>query len=104
MQKRPRKLEGGLTHLQYADDTSIFLNLDDQTILQAKFLLYCFKNMSRLKINYQKSEVLVLGSSEEENNRVAWIFNCKVSQLPLKYLGVMVNNRHMTTAELSYVA
>jgi hypothetical protein len=59
--------------------------------------------MSGLEINYQKSEVLVLGSSEEESNRVAVIFNCKVGQLPIKYLGVMVNNRYMTVAELSYV-
>jgi hypothetical protein len=96
-------VEGGLTHLQYADDTIIFLDLDYQTILHAKFLLYCFENMSGLEINYQKSEVLVLGSSEEESNRVAVIFNCKVGQLPIKYLGVMVNNRYMTVAELSYV-
>jgi hypothetical protein len=96
-------VEGGLTHLQYADDTIIFLDLDYQTILHAKFLLYCFENMSGLEINYQKSEVLVLGSSEEESNRVAGIFNCKVGQLPIKYLGVMVNNRYMTVVELSYV-
>lgn len=35
---------------------------------------------------------------------MAGIFNYKVGQLPIKYLGVMVNNRHMVAAELSYVA
>jgi hypothetical protein len=31
----PHLIEGGLTHLQYADDTIIFLSLDEQTILNA---------------------------------------------------------------------
>jgi hypothetical protein len=59
--------------------------------------------MSGLKINYQKSEVLVLGSDEEESNRVAVMFNCNVGQLPMKYLGVMVNNSHVATTDLSYI-
>lgn len=37
-------------------------------------------------------------------SRVATIFNCNITQLPMKYLGVMVNNRHMTAADLSYVS
>jgi hypothetical protein len=48
----PHLIERGLTHLQYADDTIIFLSLDEQTILNANFLLYCFEDMSGLKINY----------------------------------------------------
>jgi hypothetical protein len=47
-------VEGGITHLQYTDDTIIFLNLDDQSIINTKFLLYCFEEMSGLRINYQK--------------------------------------------------
>jgi hypothetical protein len=97
-------IEGGLTHLQYADDTIIFLNMDDQTIINAKLLLYCFENMSGLRINYQKSEVFVVGNSEEEADRIADIFNCNIGKLPLKYLGVMLHNRHMTTDDLTYVA
>jgi hypothetical protein len=50
----PSLIEGGLTHLQYADDTIIFLNFDDQSIYSTKFLLYCFEDMSGLKINYEK--------------------------------------------------
>jgi hypothetical protein len=56
----PHLIEGGITHLQYVDDTVIFLALEEQSILHTKFLLYCFEaDMSRLKINYQKSEVAV---------------------------------------------
>jgi hypothetical protein len=81
----PNLIEGGLTHLQYADDTIVFLNMDDQSIIHTKFLLYCFENMSGLKINYQKSEVFALGCSEEEVIRVAQMLNCNTGQLPLKY-------------------
>jgi hypothetical protein len=99
----PNLIEGGLTHLQYADDTIVFLNHDDQSIYNTKFLLYCFENMSRLKINYEKSEVFFLGCSAEEQKRVAEMFNCNNGSLPLKYLGIMVDNKHMSASDLSYV-
>jgi hypothetical protein len=100
----PHLIEGGITHLQYADDTFIFLNMDDQSIIYTKFLLYCFENMSGLKINYQNSEVFALGCSEEEMTRVAQMFNCNIGHLPMKFLGVMVHNKHMSASDLNYVA
>jgi hypothetical protein len=71
--------------------------------VNVKFLLYCFENMSGLKINYQKSEVYVLGCTKEEEKRVAEMLNCNVGNLPMKYLGVMIHNRHMTVNDLSYI-
>lgn len=100
----PHLVEGGITHLQYADDTIIFLNMDDQSIIYTKFLLYCFENMSGLKINYQKTESFSMGCSKEETERVAQMFNRNIGCLPLKYLGVMVHNRHMTASDLNYVS
>jgi hypothetical protein len=66
----------------------IFLALDEQSIIFTKFLLCCFEDMSGLKINYQKSEVLVIGGSEEDQTKVAGMFNCNIGHLPMKYLGV----------------
>jgi hypothetical protein len=99
----PHLVEGGITHLQYADDTIIFLAFEEQSILYTKFLLYCFEDMSGLKVNYQKSEVMVVGGTEEEQNYVASMFNCNIGSLPMKYLGVMISDRHMSAADLSYV-
>jgi hypothetical protein len=62
----PNLIEGGLTHLQYANDTIIFLNYDDQSIYNTKFLLYCFEDVSGLKINHEKGEVFALGCIDEE--------------------------------------
>jgi hypothetical protein len=39
-------MEGGLMHLQYVDDTILFLNLDEESICNTKFLLCCFEAMS----------------------------------------------------------
>jgi hypothetical protein len=38
----PDLVEGGLIHLQYADDTIIFLETYTRVIANTKFLLYCF--------------------------------------------------------------
>ena len=91
----PELIPGGLTHLQYADDTVILMNLDDQTLSNMKFLLYCFEWVTGLKINYHKSEVLVFGADSEEQQRVANILNCKVGTLPMHYLGLPISDRHL---------
>jgi hypothetical protein len=99
----PHLVEGGLSHLQYADDTVIFLGMEEQSILHTKFLLYCFESMSGLKVNYHKSDVIVVGGSEEEQSRVANMFNCNIGSLPLKYLGVWISDKHMSSSDLAYV-
>jgi hypothetical protein len=62
-------IPGGVSHLQYADDTIIMIEPDDLGIANLKFLLLCFESMSGLRINFHKSEVLVLGRSTEEQIR-----------------------------------
>ena len=56
----------GVTHLKYADDTMIMVEGSDSDIVNLKFLLLCFEEMSGLKINFDKSEVVVLGYLEAE--------------------------------------
>lgn len=40
-----------------------------------------------MKVNYQKSEVYVLGVDETEELRIANMLNCKVGSMPFVYLG-----------------
>jgi hypothetical protein len=35
----------GITHIQYADDTILLVEGDDNSIVQMKFILYCFEWM-----------------------------------------------------------
>ena len=51
----PHLFIGGLMHFEYADDTIILMDWDDQVITNMKFLLYYFEWMTGLKINYHKS-------------------------------------------------
>jgi hypothetical protein len=50
----PHLILGGVTHLQYADDTMILIELTDVGITNLKAHLLCFENMSGLKINFNK--------------------------------------------------
>jgi hypothetical protein len=54
-------IPGGISHLQYADDTLILIQNSDEDIANLKFLLMCFEDMSGLQINYHKSEVIFMG-------------------------------------------
>jgi hypothetical protein len=56
----PHLILGGITHLQYADDTLILIQNTEEDIANLKFLLMCFKYVSGLKINYQKSDIFFM--------------------------------------------
>jgi hypothetical protein len=72
----PHLVDGGLTHLQYADDTVLMIQNNEESILNLKLILYCFESLSGMKINYHKSEVLVFGGDDQFKQEVAAKFNC----------------------------
>jgi hypothetical protein len=53
----PHLVNGGVSILQYANDTIIFLENDLDKALNMKLILYLFEQLSGLKINFHKSEV-----------------------------------------------
>jgi hypothetical protein len=71
----PHLIQGGITHLQYTDDMILILELDDNSIANLKFLLIAFEILSGLTINFLKSEVIVMGVSQEEQARVVHALN-----------------------------
>jgi hypothetical protein len=50
----------GITHIQYTYDTILMVEDDDRSILNMKFILYCFEWLFGLKINYHKARHLSL--------------------------------------------
>jgi hypothetical protein len=92
----PHLIPGGISHLQYADDTLIFVQYNEQHISNLKFLLMCFEEMSRLKINYHKSEVMFMGQSPVIMQRVADMLNCKLGEFSFVYLGLPISDRNLT--------
>jgi mannosylglycoprotein endo-beta-mannosidase len=69
-------IPGGVTHLQYADDTMILLEPYDEGISNLKLILLCFEDLSGLKINLRKSEVVVVGRPTAEKVRIGHLLNC----------------------------
>jgi hypothetical protein len=53
-------------HIQYADDTLLFIRTNSLMIERAKWALQAFEAISDLKINFIKSEVIPLHLSPEE--------------------------------------
>jgi hypothetical protein len=95
----PHIIPGGVSHLQYADDTIIMIQPDDLAITNLKFLLLCFENMSGLRINFHKSEVMVMGTSDREKQRIANMLNCKQGSFPFTYLGLPISDHAITAAD-----
>jgi hypothetical protein len=59
----------------------------------SKFILLLFEQMSGLKINFHKSEVICLGDAIALKDDFVEIFTCPYVVLPLKYLGIPIDNR-----------
>jgi hypothetical protein len=55
----------GVAILQYADDTILCLDHDFEKARDMKLLVYLYEQMSGLKINFEKSEVMLLGGGDE---------------------------------------
>ncbi|XP_028060751.1 uncharacterized protein LOC114264345 [Camellia sinensis] len=58
--------EVNVTHLQFADDTIVFCEAEENDILSVKRILRCFEVLSGLKINFHKSTVCGVGVQEAE--------------------------------------
>ena len=64
----PQVVDGGIISLQYADDTLFFLENKLEKANNLKWLLICFEQMSGMKINFDKSDLLTIGLEEDEAN------------------------------------
>ena len=83
-------ISNGVAILQYADDTIICLKDDLDMARNMKLLLYLFESMSGLKINFDKSEIIMINGDESTHTQYADLFNCQLGMFPIKYLGVPV--------------
>src|SRR6266540_5996609 len=61
----PHLIDGGLSILQYADDTILFMEDDLEKARNMKLLFCAFEYISGLKINFHKSELFCFGNAKE---------------------------------------
>ncbi|KAK3175716.1 hypothetical protein Dsin_032603 [Dipteronia sinensis] len=82
-----------VTHLQFVDDTVIFLKPRVDYLLNLKRIIRCFELSSKLKINFHKSYVIRVGKNVTNENSWAYIFRCRKATLPITYLGLPLGGR-----------
>jgi hypothetical protein len=61
----PHLVDGGLSILQYADDTILFMEHDLEKAKNLKLILSAFELLSGLKINFHKSELYCFGEAQD---------------------------------------
>ncbi|WVZ54184.1 hypothetical protein U9M48_005022 [Paspalum notatum var. saurae] len=91
----PHLVEGGLSILQYADDTVIFMDHDLEKAKNMKALLCMFEKISDLKINFHKSEIFCFGQAKECESIYSCLFGCKPGSFPFRYLGIPMHHRKL---------
>ena len=67
-----------ISHIQYADDTILMVDGYATSILNLNIILYYFEWLSGLKIKFHKSEIFAFGMDQQQQKRVANMFNCKL--------------------------
>jgi len=95
----PHLIDGGLSILQYADDTVLFLEDDAEQAMNMKIVLCTFEKLSGLKINFHKSELFSLGEAKSKIGTYKQIFGCKEGSFPFKYLGIPMNHNKLSNSD-----
>jgi hypothetical protein len=91
----PHILDDGLSILQYADDTVLFMEHNFDQARNMKLLLTAFEQISGLKINFHKSEIFCFGNAKDHELQYEELFGCKTSSYPFRYLGIAMHYRKL---------
>jgi len=94
----PHLIAGGLSILQYADNTTLFMDHDLEA-RNMKLLLCAFKQVSGLEINFHKSELFCFGNAQDHIDQYDELFGCKSGDFPIRYLGTPIQFRNLRNAE-----
>jgi hypothetical protein len=92
-------VNGGISILQYADDTILFMEHDLVKAVNMKLILCLFEQLSGLKINFHKCELFCFGKAKEEENNYRHIFGYEFGSLTFKYLGIPIHYRRLLNKE-----
>ncbi|KAJ4759032.1 RNA-directed DNA polymerase (reverse transcriptase)-related family protein [Rhynchospora pubera] len=74
--------------LQYADDTLVFSTCKGNASAALSNVLNTFSSVSGININVPKSAIIPFNLSASETDSLQTTFTCKISMLPLTYLGL----------------
>jgi hypothetical protein len=96
-------VDEGLSILQYADDTILFMEHDIDKAKNMKLLLSAFEQLSGLKINFHKSEIFCFGQAKDYELQYEQLFGCKKESCPFKYLGIPMHYRKLNNKDWAMI-
>jgi hypothetical protein len=99
----PHLVDDGWYILQYTDDTIIFMENDLEKAKNLKILLYAFKKLSGLKINFHKSEMYCFGEARGLQDEYSTVFGCQSASFPFKYLDIPMHFRKLSNKDWKVV-
>jgi hypothetical protein len=68
-----------------------------------KLILYAFDQLSRLKINFDISELFYFGEAQDDADLYAKLFGCGLGSFPISYLGIPIHHQRLTLVEWKLV-
>jgi hypothetical protein len=95
----PHLVEDGLSILQYADDTILFLEDDLVKSRGLRLVLNAFERLSGLKINFHKSELYPFGETKERVEEYVELFGCREGMFPFRYLGIPMSTSRLSNRD-----
>ena len=66
-----------VSHLQFTDDTIFFSNTSEEDLQTLRSLLLVFGQISRLKVNLDKSNIYGINLEQNHLSRLAELLDCK---------------------------
>ncbi|WVZ49806.1 hypothetical protein U9M48_001132 [Paspalum notatum var. saurae] len=91
----PHLVEDGLSVLQYADDTVIFLDHDLEKARNMKALFCMFEK------NF--SEIFCFRQAKECENTYSQLFGCRSGSFPFRYLGIPMHHRKLRNGDWAHI-
>jgi hypothetical protein len=91
----PHLVDEGLSILQYADDTILFLDHDLDQAKSMKLLISVLEELSGLKINFHRSKIICCGVAKDFENQYTELFGCNSGEYPFNYLGIPMHHRKL---------
>jgi hypothetical protein len=80
-----------ILHLQYADDTLLFIKAQPNMVERIKWALQVFEEISDLKTNLTKFELISLNLDSFTSSFYVNLLNRPLGKLPIEYLCVKLH-------------
>jgi len=85
-----------VSHLLFVDGT-LFCGANSEQFQHLQCIFLCFEAILGLNINLAESEIIPVGEVGDVD-KLANILGCRVSSLPMKYLGLSVGDSYQATS------